>query len=145
MRLMIRVNVLITNISAERFLDIKKPIPPVQINTNINVVGFEKKSDDSLEVPFILSINFNPSIAQITLKGKAYVVGDKGEIEKIYRDYEEKKPPTPVVIQSISNVALVEAVIISKTINIPPPIPLPQIPEMGPQAEKKSSGREYTA
>lgn len=141
---MIRVNVLITNISAERFLDIKKPIPPVQINTNINVVGFEKKADDSLEVPFILSINFNPSIAQITLKGKAYVVGDKGEIEKIYRDYEEKKPPPPIVIQSISNVALVEAVIVSRTINIPPPIPLPQIPEMKTQ-EKKPSGREYTA
>lgn len=142
---MIRVNVLITNISAERFLDIKKPIPPVQINTNINVVGFEKKSDDSLEVPFILSINFNPSIAQITLKGKAYVVGDKSEIEKIYKDYEEKKPPPPIVIQSISNVALVEAVIVSRTINIPPPIPLPQIPEMKAQTEKKPSGREYTA
>ncbi|MEM3577759.1 MAG: hypothetical protein QXX51_04810 [Candidatus Bathyarchaeia archaeon] len=142
---MIRVNVIITNISAERFLDIKKPIPPVQINTNINVVGFEKKADDSLEVPFILSINFNPSIAQITLKGKAYVVGDEGEIEKIYRDYEEKKPPPPVVIQSISNVALVEAVIVSRTINIPPPIPLPQIPEMKTQVEKKPSGREYTA
>ncbi|MGB9740411.1 MAG: hypothetical protein ACP5IM_00505 [Candidatus Bathyarchaeia archaeon] len=142
---MIRVNVLITNISAERFLDIKKPIPPVQINTNINVIGFEKKSDDSLEVPFILAINFNPSIAQITLKGRAYVVGDKSEIEKFYRDYEEKKPPPPVVIQSISNVALVEAVIVSRTINIPPPIPLPQIPEMKPQREKKTSGREYTA
>jgi hypothetical protein len=142
---MIRVNVLITNISAERFLDIKKPIPPVQINTNINVVGFEKKADDSLEVPFILSINFNPSIAQITLKGKAYVVGDKGEIENVYRDYEEKKPPPPVVIQSISNIALVEAVIISRTLNIPPPIPLPQIPEMKTQTEKRPSGREYTA
>ncbi|MEM3597268.1 MAG: hypothetical protein QXJ53_03995 [Candidatus Bathyarchaeia archaeon] len=142
---MIKVNVLITNISAERFLDIKKAVPPVQINTNINVVGFEKRSDDSLEVPFILSITFNPSIAQITLKGKAYVVGDKSEIEKIYKDYEEKKPPPPVVIQSISNVALVEAVIVSRTINIPPPIPLPQIPEMKTQVEKKTSGREYTA
>lgn len=142
---MIRVNVLITNISAERFLDIKKPIPPVQINTNINVIGFEKKADESLEAPFILAINFNPSIAQITLKGKAYVAGEKSEIEKIYRDYEGKKPPPPVVIQSISNVALVESVIISRTLNLPPPIPLPQIPEMKTQTEREASGREYTA
>jgi len=140
---MIRVNVSVANVTAERYWDIRKPIPPIQINTNLNIVGMEK-SADTLEVPFVLTINYNPSIAQISLKGKAYVVGDKGELEKIFKDYEDKKPPQPIIVQSISNVSFIESVIISRTLNIPPPIPLPQIPE-GKQPSKKPSEIDYSA
>jgi hypothetical protein len=140
---MIRVNVSINNVSAERFLDARKPIPQIQINTNLNLVGMEK-AEDSLDVPFILTISYNPSIAQINLKGKAYVAGDKSELEKIYKEYEEKKPPPPIIIQSISNVAFIESVLVSRTLNIPPPIPLPQISETKPPA-KKPAGKDYSA
>lgn len=141
---MIRVNVVITSISAERFWDIRKPMPSIQIGTNINIVGMEKKADDTLEVPFVLAINYNPSIAQISLKGSAYVAGDKSEIEKALKDHEEKKPPPQIIVQSISNVVFIESVLISRTLNIPPPIPLPQIPEAKPPAAKPT-GRDYTA
>jgi hypothetical protein len=142
---MLRINVVITSITAERFWDIRKPIPPIQINTNINVVGMEKKQDESLEVPFVLSIAFNPSIAQMSLKGTAYVTGEKNETEKTLKDYEQKKPPPQIVIQSISNVVFIEAVLISRILNIPPPVPLPQIPEAGKQPSSKPEGRDYSA
>ncbi len=142
---MLRVNVVIASISAERYWDIRKPIPPIQINTNINVVGMEKKPDESLEVPFVLSISYNPSIAQISLKGNAYVAGEKAEIEKVARDYEQKKPPAQIIIQSISNVVFIESVLISRTLNIPPPIPLPQVPEAGKPPSAKPNGRDYSA
>jgi hypothetical protein len=141
---MIRVNVVIANISADRFWDIRKPIPPVQINTNINMVNMEKKPDGSLEVPFVLTINYNPSIAQISLKGSAYVSGDNSEIDKVLKDYEEKKPPPQLIVQSISNVVFIESVLISRTLNIPPPIPLPQIPEAKPPSAKPEGSRGYT-
>jgi hypothetical protein len=141
---MIKVNVFISNVSADRFWDARKPIPPIQINTNLNLIGMEKKSEDSLEVPFVLTINYNPSIAQISLKGKAYVAGDKAEIEKVYTEYEEKKPPPPVVVQSISNVVFIESIVVSRTLNIPPPIPLPQIPQAKPPG-KKPSEMDYSA
>jgi len=96
---MIKVNVAIGNISAERFWDIKKPIPPIQIATNINMVSMEKKPDASVEVPFVLTIVYNPSIAQISLKGTAYIIGEKGEIDKMVNDYENKKPPPSIVVQ----------------------------------------------
>lgn len=141
---MFRVNVALTSISAERLWDIRKPMPPIQIGTNINIVGMEKKADDILEVPFVLAINYNPSIAQISLKGSAYVSGDKNEIEKALKDHEEKKPPPQLIVQSISNVVFIESVLISRTLNIPPPIPLPQIPEAKPP-DAKPKGRDYTA
>ena len=142
---MLRVNVAITSITAERFWDMRKPIPPIQINTNINVVGMEKKQDESLEVPFVLSIGFNPSIAQMNLKGNAYVTGEKNEIEKALKDYEQKKPPPQIIIQSVSNVVFIESVLISRILNIPPPVPLPQIPEAGKQPSSKPEGRDYSA
>ena len=142
---MLRVNVVITSISAERFWDIRKPIPPIQINTNINVVGMEKKQDESLEVPFVLSIGFNPSIAQMSIKGNAFVTGEKNEIDKALKDYEQKKPPPQIIIQSVSNVVFIESVLISRILNLPPPIPLPQIPETGKPLSSKPEGRDYSA
>ena len=141
---MIRVNVAIKNVSAERFWDIKKPIPPIQIGTNINIVGMDKKPDETVEVPFVLTINYNPSIAQISLKGSAYVSGDKNEIEKVLKEHKEKRPPPPIVVQSISNVVFIESVLISRTLNIPPPIPLPQIPQ-GKAQGAKPKGRDYSS
>jgi len=119
---MIKVNVSITNVSAERFWNVRKPIPPIKINTNLNIFEMEKKSED------------------LSLKGRAYVTGDKSEVNKIYQGHKEKKPPPPVVVQSISNVVFVESVLISRTLNIPPPIPLPQISPTKKPSEKKPSG-----
>jgi hypothetical protein len=141
---MIRVNVAVSSISAERFWDIRNPIPPIQISTNINIVSMEKKPDGTLEVPFVLTINYNPSIAQMNLKGKAYASGEKDEIETVVKQYEEKKPPPPIIIQSISNVVFIESILISKTLNVPPPVPLPQIPEAKVTGSKPLD-RDYSA
>jgi len=140
---MISVDVSITNVSAERFWEIRKSIPPVRINTNISIVAIEKKKEDFLEVPFVLTTTY-PSVAQISLRGRASVKGTTDEIKKIHKDYGEKKPPPPIILQSIYNVAIVESVLISRTLRIPPPIPLPGIPK-GKTLEKKRSKLDYSA
>jgi len=127
------VNVFIYDISAERLWDIEKPIPQVKISTNLNVVGINKKGKGMLEVPFVFTINYAPPVAQISVKGRAQIKGAKDELKRIHSAYTEKKPPPPIVVQSISNIVFLESVIISRTLRIPPPIPLPRIPS----AEKK--------
>ena len=89
---MVNVRVFVNNISAENFWEIGKTIPPVQIATNLNVVGINKKDEDMLEVPFVFTINYSPAVAQISLKGKSHVTGPKDELEQILKDHKEKKP-----------------------------------------------------
>jgi len=124
---MIQINVFLHDISAERFWDIEKPIPQIQIATNLNIVGVNQKHEEELEVPFVFSINYNPTIAQISVKGKALVHGTKEELKPILNGYTDKKPPPPMIVQTVSNVAFLESVLISRILNVPPPIPLPQI------------------
>jgi hypothetical protein len=133
---MIKVGVFIHQLSAERLWDIDKPIPPVQISTNLNLVGVEKKTDDLLEVPFVFTINYNPGVAQISVKGRAHVTGEREELKQIHTAYTEKKPPPQIILQSISNVTFIESVMITRTLNIPPPIPLPQIPPAQTEGKK---------
>ena len=139
---MVQVKVFVNNISAERFWDIEKPIPPVQVATNLNVVGVNEKREDMLEVPFVFTINYTPAVAQISLKGKSHVTGSKEELGQIRSTYKEKKPPSPPIVQSISNVVFLESVIVCRTLNIPPPIPLPKIPLV---KKKKPSEPSYRA
>ena len=139
---MIKVSVFIHQLSAERLWDVNKAVPPVQISTNLNLVGVEKRNDDFLEVPFVFAINYNPAVAQISVKGKAHVTGEKEELKQIHTGYTEKKPPPPIIIQSRSNVAFIESIVITRTLNIPPPIPLPQIP---PAGSKKPTEPSYRA
>ncbi len=140
---MVQVNVFIYDISAERLWEIEKPIPSVKVSTNLNVVGINKKPKGMLEVPFVFTINYTPSVAQISVKGRARIKGPKDELKKIHTAYTEKKPPPPIVIQSISNIAFLECVIISRTLRIPPPIPLPKIPSV--EQKKKMPEPSYRA
>lgn len=122
-----KVNVFIYNLSAERFWEIGKPFPPVKIQTNLNIMGINEKQD-MLEVPFVFTINYNPAVAQINMKGRANVTGEKDELEKVQKSRAEKKPPPQILVQTIMNVVFLESVMVSRTLRIPPPIPLPRIP-----------------
>ncbi len=139
---MVHVRVFVNNISAERFWDVRKSIPPVKVATNLNIVGVEEKNENLLEFPFVFAINYTPAVAQISVKGRAHVSGSKDEVKKIREASGKKKPPPPVIVQSISNVVFLESVIISRSLNIPPPIPLPRIPTIG---KKKLSEPDYRA
>ncbi|MEM2102736.1 MAG: hypothetical protein QXM22_04410 [Candidatus Bathyarchaeia archaeon] len=140
---MLQVNVFLENISAERFWDIEKPLPQLQISTNLNLVGINKRQDEQLEVPFVFSINYNPAIAQINVKGKAFVRGSREELTDIYDSYTQKKPPPPMIVQAVSNVAFLESVLISRILNVPPPIPLPQVTPPTGTGEKRKGEPSY--
>ena len=124
-----QVHVVVTNLSAERFWDIDKPLPgQVQIAVNISVIGFEQKGDTGAEAPYVFTVNFTPSVAQISIKGKAVVTGDKTEIENTLQDYKQQKAPIPI-IQAIQSICTAEVILLSRSLGIPPPLPPLQPPQ----------------
>ncbi len=123
------MSVSINYISAERFWERGKPAPAgIHISTNVNIVNVETK-DEKLAVPFVVTIGYTPSIAQISLKGQAILSGKPEELEKIQDDYKKQRAPPPALLQTITNTSLVEATVLSRSLNIPPPIPLPGLPK----------------
>ena len=139
-----KVNVFVTNMTGERLWEVEKELPTqIQIAVNINVLGIEEQSDGSLRSPFVFTVNFTPAIAQISIKGRARIQGEKDEMQKILQEQKEKKVPPAQILQAIASTAIAEAILISKTINIPPPLPpIPALP--AGQAPAKMDTR-YTA
>jgi hypothetical protein len=141
---MIHVNIFVTSMSAERFWEIDRPMPPqVQIGVNINMLDIDQKSDGSLDAPFVFTVNFTPSIAQISIKGKAKISGDAEDTKKILDEHKAQKAPPVQLVQAVSNAAMADAILISRSLNVPPPLPpIPQQPQATPATKPDS---RYTA
>lgn len=139
-----KVTVFVTNLSGERLWDVERELPSqVQIAVNINILAIEERDDGSLQVPFVFTVNFTPAIAQISIKGRAKVQGEKDEMQRILQEHKEQKSPPVQVIQAVSSTAIAEAILLSKTMGIPPPLPPLPAPQTSP-AQPKTETR-YTA
>ena len=141
---LIQVSIFMTNFSAERLWEIDRGLPQqVQIGVNINMLDISERPDGSLEAPFVFTVGFVPPIAQISIKGKAKIQGDNDDKQKIIEEHKAKKPPPVQLVQAVSNAAMADAILISRSLNIPPP--LPPIPQpQAPPAPARSDIR-YTA
>ena len=141
--ILLRVAVQVTNLSGERYWAYDTPLPPqVQIAVNINIVGLDQKTESTVEAPFVFTVNYTPSIAQLSVKGKAQVTGDRSEVVEITEEHKKNRPPPQQVIQAVSSIALAEVIIMSKSLGIPPPLPpigLPAEQSPAPPVQRKES------
>jgi len=88
---MLRATVQITRLTGERFWGQDTQLPPqVQIAVNINIVGLEMKNEFTVDPPFVFTVNYSPSIAQLSVKGRAQVIGEKEEISKMIDEHAEQ-------------------------------------------------------
>lgn len=144
---MLRVTVQLTNITGERYWAPDSQLPPqVQIAVNINIVGVDQRTESLIEAPFVFTVNYQPSIAQLSIKGKAQITGERDELTQIVDDGKRNRPPPQSVIQAVSSVAMADAIIVSKSLGIPPPLPpIGGAPEGGvPQPTSKKEPRYTT-
>ncbi len=141
--ILLRVAVQVTNLSGERYWAYDTPLPPqVQIAVNINIVGLDQKTESTVEAPFVFTVNYTPSIAQLSVKGKAQVTGDRSEVVEMTEEHKKNRPPPQQVIQAVSSIALAEVIIMSKSLGIPaplPPIGLPAEQSAAPPVQRKES------
>jgi hypothetical protein len=131
--------------SGERYWSHETQLPPqVQIGVNINIVGLDQKNDSTAEAPFVFTVSYTPSVAQLSVKGRAQVNGDKEEISKMIFDHKQNKPPPAPVIQAVSSIAMAEAIILSKSLAVPPPLPPIGVPPDQMQQGPRKPESRYT-
>lgn len=122
----IGINVSLNHISGERLMDLEGGISNIQVTTNISVTKMTQVHG-MLEVGFVFVVNYSPAIANLTLKGVARITGNEKDMGEIKKNFDEKKAVPPMVLQSISNISFIEGIFLARSLNIPPPIPLPSI------------------
>lgn len=128
------IKIFLTSISGERFWDVDQAPPPqLQIAVNINVLDLKQKSESSAEVPFILTVQYTPSMGQLTAKGRAGIEGTAEEITQLKSGVQKNQLPT-IVVQAVGSFVMGELVILSKSLGLPPPLP-PIIPQTQMQQE----------
>src|SRR5467141_3622898 len=92
-RIVLRVAVQVTNLSGERYWAYDTPLPPqVQVAVNINIVGLDQKTESTVEAPFVFTVSYTPSIAQLSVKGKAQVTGDRSEVVEMTEEHKKNRP-----------------------------------------------------
>lgn len=112
--------------------------------------NFGKSKQAGVQFTFEFSVEYEPKIAEILLEGEVIDLLDEKRADSLVKEWKKSKKLEPAVMTNILNTVLskanIQALIMSKDMNLPPPIPLPKVnvtpaqtPQMtqGPVSEAK--------
>lgn len=124
-----------TKMSAERKEGVKGKI---NINNNVSIKNVEerdlalgKEKQNALNFTFEFTSKYEPKLGEIMLGGEVIFMADPKKAKEILDGWKKDKKVPKDVMTSILNTVLakcnIQALIISRDINLPPPIPLPKV------------------
>jgi hypothetical protein len=118
----------IRSLSVERFWEPAKALPQkITIGHNLNIVNVTRVSDDSLEIAYTFTLNFQPNIASFAIKGNAMIKGASHKVHELWEMREKGKPLPHPIIQRVLNTCMVKTAVLSDILGLPFPLPLPRI------------------
>lgn len=104
----------------------------VNINNNSTVTNVDEV-DGKLSVGFVFSSSYEPNIGLIRMEGELLVTESKENVERALDEWKKtgKKNLPEDIAEKTHNAILsnciVEATILSREVQLPPPIPTPQV------------------
>ncbi|MBW2999490.1 hypothetical protein KY339_02355 [Candidatus Woesearchaeota archaeon] len=124
-----------TSMNVERKQAVKGKL---SINNNVTITDVSEANlalgtgkQNSLKFTFEFVSKYEPKIGEIKLKGELVDVQDEKKVDEVMKQWKkEKKIPSETakpVLQTILTKCNIQALILSKDINLPPPIKLPMI------------------
>ena len=123
-----------TKINAEKKAAIKGRI---DINNNISIKNVEDaplsfdKTKGAVKFSFVYTSKFEPKIGNVELEGNLVYLQDADIAKKILAEWKKDKKVMPEVMTHIMNNILlkcnVEALFLTRDLNLPSPIPMPKI------------------
>ena len=118
----------------------------VSINSNVGIKEVEETklnintAKKALKVNFEFVSVYDPNIGKISLEGEVVYLVDKDKSDETLKNWKKNKKLDQEMMNNILNHVLakcnIEALILSRDINLPPPIPLPKVSD---EKENKSA------
>jgi len=110
----------------------------MNISNNISITNVEEKElafgkskQKAIVFTFKFSSKYQPDVGEIELVGNITYVADAAKTEEIIKEWKKSKKLPKEIMTSVINTALnksnIQALILSRDINLPPPIPLPKV------------------
>jgi hypothetical protein len=132
---MVMVGFNFTKISVER---ITPPKGKIKISNHVTIkdvsekdLSLGKTQEQGINFEFEFTSRFNPGIGEISLRGEILYMEPPEKITEIIKAWKkDKKLPQTVMTSILNNILVkcnIEALILSQTVNLPPPIPLPKV------------------
>lgn len=129
------VGFLFTKIQAEKKQGAKGKI---NISNNVTIkdvkeadTAFTSESQKGISFQFQFTSKYDQGVGEILLEGNVLYMGKKEEVKKIISAWKKEKKIEKDIMKDILNTLLtkcnIEALIISREIGLPPPIPLPKV------------------
>jgi|ETNmetMinimDraft_16_1059900.scaffolds.fasta_scaffold123232_1 hypothetical protein len=129
------VAVAFNKILVERFnqitgkVDIKNNAAVLDVEKQELTLGSQKQ--ESLKFKFDFRVDYEPKIATIQLEGEVVWVDEKKNIDDALKGWKKDKKVKPEIMTPVLNAVLaksnVEALILAKEANLPPPVQLPKV------------------
>ncbi len=124
-----------TKITAEKLKGTKGKI---NISNNVSITEVEKtklslgnKSQEGLKLTFMFSSKYEPKLGSIDLLGNLIYLEEQTKIEEILAGWKkEKKLPKDVMKETLNAIlsrSNIQALLLSREINMPPPVPMPKV------------------
>lgn len=135
------IGINLAKISIER----KNPIKDkLEISSNLNIEDIRKEEvsvskSSTLLFDFNYTVNYNPNIAQIQIKGSAITFDDQNEAEGILKEWKQKKFEHPIkiaLLNFILNKCNIKSMQFEDEMNLPTHINLPQLTQNSKEAPK---------
>ncbi len=126
-----------TKISIEKLSAVKGKI---NISNNVSISSIEKTQltlgtdkQDALRFNFEFTSDYNPKVGKTELNGEVLYLTEQKQMDDMLKQWKETKEIQKDVMTDVLNQVLtkcnIQALILSKDINLPPPIPLPKVKE----------------
>lgn len=116
----------------------------IEITNNVVITHIEKADlslaeakQDGIKFTYQFTSKYSPEIGDITLIGEVLYMDDKEKVKAILAEWEKHKKISQEIMTAVLNTVLercnIQALILSREVNLPAPI---QLPKIGPQTQR---------
>ncbi|MBI5073352.1 hypothetical protein HZA99_06050 [Candidatus Woesearchaeota archaeon] len=110
----------------------------ITINNNVSIVNVEEhnlpigsQKQDSLKISFLFTTQYDPGFGSIELHGNLIYLGDAEQLKEVFANWQKNKKLSADmmkdVLSSVLNKCNIQALIMSRDVQLPPPVPMPRV------------------